>query len=193
MLAAQNDAVDKVVDVRHVIQHATAADHAELPARDGAKQLQEPQVAGPVNADGPKDRAAQSAVDVLLDEQLTLELRCLINVARRERCVLVRRHRHVAVHADSAAVHDSRYTGAQRFIDDIAGSVDVDATIDLVAVLCFAIHRGDVINDVATGNGLPDAFTLDDVAAYELNALCRERRCLTLITYQRHDLVAATP
>src|SRR4029077_20413758 len=85
MLAAADDPRDEVVDVGHVIEHCAVADHAERAARDGAKELVKAQIAWPVDAHRPKDRARQSGVEVLARQLLARQFALLIDIERTER------------------------------------------------------------------------------------------------------------
>ena len=116
MLAAQPEALDEIVDVGEMVVDLAAPEHRKPAARHAAKQLQQPPIAGAVDAasaarSSPRCRARAPASRA---SSLAFELRLLIDVARPERRVLVGgRMLDVAVHADRAAVHDAPHAGAR--------------------------------------------------------------------------------
>ena len=61
MLAAQPEAFDEIVDVGEMVIDLAAAQHRKAPPRDAAKQLQQPPIAGPVDAARPDDRDLDAA------------------------------------------------------------------------------------------------------------------------------------
>ena len=109
-LAAEPEPLDQVVDVGQMVEDLARPERDEPAPRDAPEQLQQPAVAGAVDAARPGDHQFDPGPRRrLAAEALPLELRPLVLVARPQRRVFVgRRVLDVAVHADRAAMHDAR-------------------------------------------------------------------------------------
>ena len=122
VLAAQPKAFDEIVDVGQMVVDLAAAERDPAAPRDAAKQLQQPAIAGTVDAAGPRDRDLDAEPRArFAREPLAFELRLLIDVARPERRVFVGgRMLDIAVHADRAAVDHAAHAGAGGRFDELA-------------------------------------------------------------------------
>ena len=113
----------------------------------------------------------------LRGEELRVELGALVDVAGRERRVLVcRRRLDVAVDAAGAAVHHAADAGGARRFQHMPGAFDVHAAVGAVALPRLPIGRGDVVDQLAAGDGALDACRIRQVADADLDALALQRR-----------------
>ena len=117
--AGQAEAFDQIVDVRQMVEDLAVAEDDESPAGHAAEQLEQPAVAGPVDAGGPHDDQLRAARGGGLRQALAFQLGDLVGVARGERRILVgRRVLDVAVDAHRAAVDDAPHAGPGRRLDE---------------------------------------------------------------------------
>ena len=124
---------DEIVDVGQMVIDVAGCRACEpAAAGDAAKQLQQAAIARTVDAGRPHDRHLDAGARRRLARQpLAFELRLLIDVARPERRVFVRRRMlDVAVDADRAAVHDAADAGARRPLRRAPRPHGVDGAID---------------------------------------------------------------
>ena len=175
---AQPQAGHQIVDVGEVIEDLAAPEHRKTSAGDAAKHLQEARVAGPIDANRPRDHDVEPAAAAeFRGEPLGVELGALIDVAGRERRVLVcRRRLDVAVDAAGAAVHHAPDAGGARRLEHVAGAFDVHAAVRAVALPRLPIGRGDVVDQLAAGDGTLDARRIRQVADPDVDALALQRR-----------------
>ena len=193
-VAAQAEPVDEVVDERQMVIDFPVAERDPAAARDAPKELQQPAIAGTVDARGPHDRDLDAEARAgVAGQALSLEFRDLIDVAGLERRVFVGgRMLDVAVDADRAAVHDAADAGARGRVDHVRGCGRVDGAVDLVAEAGLPVHRGDVIDDVdAVGRG-SQRVAIAQVARHQRDpGLFQRRGCRRLDPHQRGHHVAA--
>ncbi len=114
MLAAQAETLDEVVDVGQMVVDLAATEHRKPSPRNASKQLQQPPIAGTVDAARPRDRDLDAEpIACFARQPLTFELGDLIRIAGPERGVFVgRRMLDVSVDADGAAVNHASHAGA---------------------------------------------------------------------------------
>ena len=174
----------EIVDVGEVIEDLAAPEHGKASAGDAAKHLQEARVARPIDANRPRDHDVEPAAAAeLRGEPLGVELGALIDVARertarprlpaatrrgrgRRRCCSAPRagrRRRAPPRARGGCLRRSR--GGRR--------------------CCSArlpVGRGDVVDELAAGDGALDARRIRQIADADLDALApsatpRVRRC----------------
>ena len=173
-VAAQAKAFDEIVDVREVIEDPPVAENDEPAAGDAAKQLEQPAIAGTVDARGPRDhdldagpRAASRAM------RSPFELRVLIDVARPERRVFVRRRMlDVAVNADGAAVDDaSRAAALARRSMTVPTAAALTARYSSSRKPGLPIDRGDVVDDLGAVGRARQRIGVAKIALHDRDAV----------------------
>ena len=120
--------------------------------------LRNREISRPVYADRPNDDDIESRGPPaeLGGQALALELRALVDVARRERRRLVGgRILDMTVHAAGAAVHDARRCRPARGFEHMTRALDVDPRVRGVALAGFAVRGGDVVDDLAALDRTP--------------------------------------
>ena len=149
VFAAESKALDEIVDVGEMVVDFPAAQHRKA-AHGVPEQLQESAVARTVDAARPDNRDLDAEPRRGRPRPLfPFDFRPLIDVARPERRVLVRRRMlDVAVHAHRTAVHDATHAGARRLLDEVSDRDGVDGSIRLVRQTGLSIERGDVVDDL---------------------------------------------
>src|SRR5215831_9116847 len=107
MLAAETEPLDQIVDVGEMVIDFAAAQDRKPSSRHSAKQLQQPAIAGPVDAARTDDRDFDAqALTGFACKSLAFELRELVDIARSEGRLLVGGGMlHVSMHPHCAAVH----------------------------------------------------------------------------------------
>ena len=191
---AQAKTLDEIVDEGEVVVNPSVAERHPPPVRDGAKQFQQTAIAGAVDAARAYDRQLDAVPRRrLAREPFALELRLLVDVARAQRRILVRRRMlDVAVDADRAAVDDARDAVARRRFDERAGGSSVHRAVFFVLQPRLPIDRGNVVDDVHAVGGARKRVAVPDVAGDERHAGRRQRlRRRALRAHQRRDGVAA--
>ncbi len=193
MLAAQAEALDEIVDMGQMVIDPAASERDPSTPGHAAKQLQQPTVAGAVDAGRPDDHDLDAEARARPASQLfAFELGDLVDVARPERRVFVgRRMLHVAVHADRAAMDEPTDAGSCGRFDQPLDSAGVDVTIHLVPQSRFAVHRRDVIDDVCPGRGFGERFRATQIAGDEIDAGGAQIGRAALVADERADLLAA--
>jgi hypothetical protein len=192
MFSAQYDAVDKIINVSHVISDIAAAYHSERPVADCAKQLQKSCVAGSVYADRPEYRPSQTPINMFADQELAREFAFLVDVERPERRILIRRWVDVAVHTDSAAMHETTDVFIDARIDDISRALDVYLGIGFVGVPRFPVESRDVINHIASLRCTTHVGCIHQITGDSFNAIGDECLRFAGVAHQRPDTMPAS-
>ncbi len=137
-----------------IVDLARPQDHEAAP-RDAAKQLQQPPIAGTVDACRPRDHDLDPGIGRGLPrDRLPFHLRLLVDVTGPERGVFVRRWLlDIAVHADGTAMHDPPRAAGRAASITASHRRRVDGPIPLVGQTRLTVDRGDVIDDVDTWRG----------------------------------------
>ncbi len=197
--AAQPEALDQIVDVRQVIVDAAGAEDHESATRDAAKELEQPPIAGPVDARRPRDDDFDAGVG------RRLRARC----ARLRAWSPDRRRPAGAAHprwpADARRRHarppccSGRRAGrhcARRGVDQRAHGAGVDARYVSSRQPGFAIERRDVIDDVDVAcRPLERRTVVRRIAARRASTPLSRKRPRPLVASPdaaRADVVAAT-
>jgi hypothetical protein len=160
-----------------VIEDVSPPEHRKPPAGDAAEHLQEPCVAGAVDADRPRDHDLHAALlagaaRLLLAEQLG----ALVLVAGRERRVLVgRRALDVAVDAGRAAVDDPTHAFGRRGVEDVPGALHVHGGVGRRRLSRLSIGGRHVVHDLDTTGRRSQGRRVAEVTQRELHALGFER------------------
>ncbi len=194
VLAAEPKPFDEIVNVGEMVVDFAASQHRKPAARDAAKQLQQPAIAGSVDAARPDDRHFDAeALAGLSREPLAFELRLLVDVAGVERRVLVgRRMLDVAVDADRAAVHDAVDARPRRGLDQLADRGRVHRAIGRRRDAGLPIDRGDVVDDVdALERRLDGATDRGDRRRASSTPAASRSRAAARVTHQHANRVAA--
>ncbi len=173
-------------------ERAPIAEHHEAPARDGAEELEEPQVAGSVDARG-SDHGEREIVLALERESelLALALRLLIDVARHVRPALVRRGvGDVAVHAHRADVHEAAHALRARRLEEVPRAVHVHLAVAAVPDAGLAKRRGEMKDHFATARRSGHGAPVGDVAFDQLDVGGEQRAGARRVTGQHAHAVA---
>src|SRR5439155_7780682 len=110
-------------------------------------------------------------------QPLAFELGLLIDVARLQRRLLVRRWAFdVPVDADGAAMNDAPGAAAGGRLDDVAYGRGVHGAIDVAAKAGPPIKRRNVIDDIDAAGGRRECGRIAQIADPDADAGVRQRR-----------------
>jgi hypothetical protein len=155
-----------------VIKDAAVAKDDEAAARDPAEQLQETTIAGTIDAGRPRNDDVDSRVARgFACDDLSFELRLLLNVAGPERRVFIRRRAlDVAVDTDGAAVDDPPGTACLRRFDHRPHGRRVDRSILVAGKARLPVDRGNVIDDLHAVRRALERIGVAQIASDNLDA-----------------------
>src|SRR5690606_15052017 len=132
--------------------------------RHGTKELQEAQVARPVDADRTEDRRGEHGFDPALDQLLSLELRLLIDVPGRRGSTPARRLRSTSMRTRGAAVNETLDLELRASVGDGPRTGDIDLAVPLIGVTSLPVDSGDVIDHGAPLDCSPHVREVCEIA-----------------------------